>query len=168
MEDDDQPQATTPDSLLPYDVWMEEAMRHVVVRALGYVAANGLPGEHHYFLTFRTDFPGVAIPKRVLEKYPDEMTIVLQHQFRDLYVDETARVIGVTLSFGGVAAPLTIPLDAVSAFVDPHVKYGLRFRVRKPEVLAPPPVPAPAPAEVPAASETPQIVSLDAFRKRRD
>jgi hypothetical protein len=167
MEDDDQKQRGTPDSLLPYDVWMEEAMRHVVVRAIAYVVENGLPGEHHYFLTFRTDFPGVQIPKRVLEKYPQEMSIVLQHQFRDLYVDEAARVIGVTLSFGGVSSPLTIPLDAVSAFVDPHVKYGLRFRVRMPDVVVPPPAPE-RPKLVADNGEAPQIVSLDAFRKRRD
>jgi hypothetical protein len=167
MEDDEPPQAGIPDSLLPYDEWMEDALRQVVVRAVGYVAENGLPGEHHYFITFRTDFPGVRVPKRVSEKYPQEMTIVLQHQFHGLFVDEAARTIGVTLSFGGVTSPLVSPLDSISAFVDPHVKYGLRFRVKHPETVQPAPEDvAEKPAPVPG--DTPQIVSLDAFRKRRD
>jgi hypothetical protein len=168
MDDDDLPQNTIPDSLLPYDAWMEDAMRLVVVRAVNYVIENGLPGEHHFFVTFRTDFPGVVIPKRVAEKYPEEMTIVLQHQFRDLYMDEAARVMGVTLSFGGVASPLTIPLDAISAFVDPFVKYGLRFRVQTPEKAEEPPPPPPMKIVPQVSSDGPQIVSLDAFRKRRD
>ena len=91
----------TPESLLPYDQWMEDALRAVVVRGLSHVLAEGLPGEHHFYITFRTDYPGVAIPARLRQKYPAEMTIVLQHQFRDLFVDESAGVFGVNLSFGG-------------------------------------------------------------------
>ena len=153
----------TPESLLPYDQWMEDALRAVVVRGLSHVLAEGLPGEHHFYITFRTDYPGVAIPARLRQKYPAEMTIVLQHQFRDLFVDESAGVFGVNLSFGGVNSALTIPLAAVTAFVDPHVQFGLRFRTVAPEA---PPVAEPA-AE-PAPDATPQIVSLDAFRRKRD
>jgi hypothetical protein len=166
---------------------MEESLRHVVIRALQHAATIGLPGAHHFYITFRTDYPGVQIPARLTQKYPQEMTIVLQHQFRDLVVDKEARRFGVTLSFGGVSASLSIPLDAVSAFVDPSIQYGLRFRVNMPEPVAQAAEPA-APmtiaekigvekvgrekaADKPAAAEEapkPQVVSLDAFRKRRD
>jgi hypothetical protein len=164
MEDDAQ---GSPDSLLPYDEWMEDSLRHVVVRALRFAANEGLPGNHHFYITFRTDYPGVVIPNRLREKYPEEMTIVLQHQFSDLYVDEAARVFGVTLSFGGIASPLTIMLDAVSGFVDPSIQYGLRFRVHAVEPEAAPEAEPPPPA-TPPADATPQVVSLDAFRKRKD
>jgi hypothetical protein len=151
-----------PESLLPYDEWMETAMRQVVVRALTHVAANGLPGEHHFYLTFRTDYPGVVMPPRLRAQYPQEMTIVLQHQFWDLKMDQEAGLISVGLSFGGVPASLVIPLGAVTGFADPFVRYGLQFQ----------PVPVaeaaeetePEPSETPAAE--PQVVSLDAFRRR--
>ena len=162
MEDDTPP----PDSLLPYDEWMEESLRHVVVRAVQHAATVGLPGKHHFYVTFRTDYPGVVLPTRLREKYPEEMTIVLQHQFRDLAVDEARRILGVTLSFGGVSATLSVPLDAISAFVDPSIQYGLRFTVRMPEP-APAPAPDPEP-EGPKPDAAPQVVSLDAFRKRKD
>ena len=125
MADDKEQQ---PESLLPYDEWMEAAMRQVVARALAHVAANGLPGEHHFYLTFRTDYPGVVMPPRLRAQYPQEMTIVLQHQFWDLKMDEEAGLISVGLSFGGVPAALVIPLGAVTGFADPYVRYGLRFR----------------------------------------
>ncbi len=172
MEDDnDIPGASggVPDSLLPYDQWMEEAMRGVVARALSHVAMEGLPGQHHFYITFRTDYPGVVIPPRLLAKYPEEMTIVLQHQYDRLHVDEAGKVFGVSLSFGGILSPLTIPLGAVSAFVDPHVQYGLRFNVAAPKQIAPPePVPTAPVLPAPEPGETPQVVSLDAFRRRRD
>src|SRR5690349_5117985 len=99
MEDDTEQR---PESLLPYDEWTEDALRHVVVRALQHVAAQGLPGEHHFYITFRTDHPGAVIPPRLRTQYPHEMTIILQHQFWDLRVDEEAGLITVGLSFGGV------------------------------------------------------------------
>ncbi len=156
----------TPDSLLPYDQWMEDALRAVVARALSHVIAEGLPGEHHFYITFRTDYPGVNIPARLRQKWPEEMTIVLQHQFKDLFVDESAGVFGVNLSFGGVNSALTVPLAAVTAFVDPQVQFGLRFRAVAPVAEAEPQ--AVEPAAVPAPDATPQIVSLDAFRRKRD
>jgi hypothetical protein len=156
-----------PESLLPYDEWVEAAMRQVVVRALSYVAANGLPGEHHFYVTFRTDYPGVVIPPRLRTQYPQEMTIVLQHQFWDLKMDEEAGLISVGLSFGGVPASLVIPIGAVTGFVDPYVRNGLRFQ----------PIPAatalttveesdPEPAEPEKTADEPQVVSLDAFRRK--
>jgi len=167
MEDDG---AQRPDSLLPYDQWTEEALRQVVARAVSYAAANGLPGQHHFYITFRTDHPGVVIPPRLRAQYPQEMTIVLQHQFWDLRVDEEAGLISVGLSFGGVASTLVIPLAALTAFADPQVRYGLRFQAVMPEAPAEPadtPTTEPEVEAAPeAAPEAPQVVSLDAFRRR--
>ena len=140
-EDTEQP----PESLLPYDDWTEEALRQVVVRALAYAAANGLPGEHHFYVTFRTDHPGVVMPPRLRAQYPQEMTIVLQHQFWDLKMDDEAGLISVGLSFGGVPASLAIPLGAVTGFADPHVRFGLRFRPPVDRRPTPPEEPEPEP-----------------------
>ena len=169
MEDEpDQP----PESLLPYDAWMEAALRHVMVQALQHVAAHGLPGGHHFYITFRTDHPGVAIPTRLKAQYPEEMTIVVQHQFWDLLADEEAQLMSIGLSFGGVPATLRIPFAAISGFADPFVRHGMRFRISgmtepepaaTPRKAAPPP---PEPAPEPPQAEPPQVVSLDAFRRR--
>jgi hypothetical protein len=167
MEDDSETRdgaGDAPESLLPYDQWTEDALRGVVVRALRHAAAEGLPGGHHFYITFRTDYPGVVIPARLRQKYPQEMTIVLQHQYENLFVDEAEANFGVSLSFGGVQSPLQVPLAAVSGFVDPHVQFGLRFRVAKPA----PALVAPEPEEPTEPGETPQVVSLDAFRRKRD
>ncbi|NBS45053.1 MAG: hypothetical protein EBT34_15235, partial [Acetobacteraceae bacterium] len=86
-----------PESLLPYEAWSEDAMREVALRALEHAAAHGLPGEHHFYLSYRTDHPGVAIPGHLKAKYPEEITIVLQHQYDDLFVDRVAERFGVTL-----------------------------------------------------------------------
>ncbi len=158
-----------PESLLPYDDWTEQALRHVVARAIAHVAEKGLPGEHHFYLTFRTDHPGTVIPPRLKQKYPEEMTIVLQHQFWDLRMDEAGGIINVSLSFSGVPAHLAIPLGAVTGFADPHVRFGLRFRpdMAEPEPAAeaaPPPAPPVEADEAPPAA--PQVISLDAFRRR--
>ena len=157
-----------PTSLLPYDDWTEEALRHVVARAISHAAAHGLPGDHHFYLTFRTDHPGTVIPPRLKQQYPEEMTIVLQHQFWDLRMHDDIGLINVSLSFGGVPANLAIPLAAVTGFADPHVRFGLRFRVGEaepPAATAPEPPPPPAIAEE-APQSAPQVVSLDAFRRR--
>jgi uncharacterized protein len=177
-EDQDQNQENEQElrqhSLLPYDEWTEAALRHVIVRALDHVAREGLPDGHHFYLTFRTDHPGVVLPARLRQQYPEEMTIVLQHQFWDLKVDAAAGEFGVGLSFGGVPALLTIPFAAITAFVDPEVRYGLRFRTREPAASVPPAGGALASDAAEAASpETeqpeaaaPQVISLDAFRRR--
>ncbi len=159
-----------PESLLPYDAWTEEALRHVVVQAIQHVAAHGLPGEHHFFISFRTDRQGVSIPSRLLAQYPHEMTIVLQHQFWDLKLDEEVGTFSVGLSFGGIPSTLVISFSAVTAFADPHVQFGLRFRPPGEEVANDQPAGLLAPPATQedgsAPSEEAQIVSLDAFRKR--
>ena len=172
MEDDsnDAP-PPRPESLLPYDAWTEEALRQVAVQAIAYVAAEGMPGEHHFYISFRTDLAGVVIPSRLLAQYPHEMTIVLQHQFWDLKVDEEAELFSVGLSFGGIPSTLVIPFAALTAFVDPHVQFGARFHPQGEAVATDGPrelVPVPLPEEVPSAPAEPesQVVSLDAFRKR--
>lgn len=151
-----------PESLLPYDAWTEEALRQVVVRALAHVGAEGMPGEHHFYVSFRTDRPGVSIPARLMAQYPHEMTIVLQHQFWDLTVDEPGGWFSVGLSFGGIPTTLHVPFQAVTAFADPHVQFGLRFRPPGEEAAND----AVEPEPVPEPSETPQVVSLDAFRRK--
>ncbi|HWX46679.1 MAG TPA: ClpXP protease specificity-enhancing factor SspB [Roseomonas sp.] len=163
------------ESLLPYDRWTEEAMREVALKALEHVGANGLPGEHHFYLTFRTDYPGVMMPNHLKARYPEEMTIVLQHQFWDLKVDREKGQVSAGLSFGGMPATLVIPIAALTAFWDPYVRVGLRFPSAESgsgttpavaeTVLAEPPESAEAAS--PAEEEGPaQVVSLDAFRRR--
>ena len=109
---------------LRYDAMVEQALRGVVRRALSYAAERGLPGDHHFYVSFRTNDPGVDIPGQLRSRYPNEMTIVLQHQFWGLDVGEEA--FGVTLSFSDVPERLTIPFSAVSAFADPSVRFGLQ------------------------------------------
>ena len=172
MEDErDGGSAPRPDSLLPYDAWTEEALRLVVVRALAHVGAHGLPGDHHFYVSFRTDAPGVVIPQRLRAQYPQEITIVLQHQFWDMQVDEGEGWFSVGLSFGGVPSKLSVPFAALTAFADPHVQFGLRFRTsEQPANDEPEPEPDAATAVEPPvdepAREAPQVVSLDAFRRR--
>src|SRR5579862_1421179 len=105
---------------------MERAIRGVVREALAVAASKGLPGAHHFYITFRTDTPGVALPDHLLAKYPGEMTVVLEHQFWDLEVTEEA--FSVTLSFGSKPARLTIPFAAITTFADPSVQFGLQFK----------------------------------------
>lgn len=149
-----------PDSLLPYAIWTEEALRAVVQDALVHTAKHGLPGEHHFYITFRTDQPGVSIPGHLRARYPQEMTIVLQHKFWDLSVDRGTASFTVGLSFGGVPAMLTVPFRALTAFADPHVRFGLRFQSRPAEETIEPEAP-----EAAAAAPS-QVVSLDSFRRR--
>ncbi|WP_297443445.1 SspB family protein, partial [Acidocella sp.] len=134
MSDDDD-DLNQPESLLPYDEWTQEALRQVVVSALRHAAAEGLPGGHHFYITFRTDYPGVQIPDRLRAQYPEDMTIVLQHQFHSLTVDDAGKVMSVGLSFSGIPSTLVIPLAAISAFADPEVRFGLHFEVTVPEPI---------------------------------
>ncbi len=168
-ETDDDGQA--PESLLPYELWTEQAMRQVMRDAINHVARDGLPPQHHFYITLRTDYPGVVIPPRLRAQYPEEMTIVLQHQFWDLGIDPETDILRVGLSFGGVGSILVIPVAAISAFADPHARFMLRFPVMLPDAAEPEPEPeAEAPeaaaAESPAPDSTPQVVQLDAFRRR--
>jgi hypothetical protein len=165
MAEDETP---VPDSLLPYDTWTQEALRQVVVSALAHAAREGLPGGHHFYVTFKTAYPGVMIPERLRAQYPDEMTIVLQHQFHSLTMDEAMRVFSVGLSFSGIPSTLTIPIAAVTAFADPEVRFGLSFEVEVPERMAYAELPAPEGDDVPSrpADGPAEIVSLDAFRRK--
>ena len=115
-----------PESLIPYDEIVQEALRAVVGRVLGQVEASGaLPGNHHFYITFKTRFPGVTIPKHLMERFPDEMTIVIQHRYWDLNVGDEEFSVG--LSFGGVPSTLTVPYAAVTQFHDPAVEFALTF-----------------------------------------
>lgn len=108
-----------------YDILTQEALRSVLRRVLNDAAKNGLPGDHHFYITFGTNAPGVRMSKRLRAQYPDEITIVIQHQFRDLAVTEPAFEVG--LSFSGVTEHLVVPFDAIKRFFDPSVQFGLQF-----------------------------------------
>jgi uncharacterized protein len=155
---------------LRYDKMVEKALRSVVRDALAVTAEQGLPGAHHFYVTFRTDHPGVDIPDFLRAQYPHEMTIVLEHQFWGLEVDEIR--FSVTLSFHSQAQRLTVPLAAITAFADPSVKFGLEFPVEpveaQPVAVAPPPeaVPLEAARKEPATDKPGEVVKLDAFRKK--
>src|SRR5580704_8022395 len=108
-----------------YDVLAQQALRGVVRTVLADVAKKGLPGEHHFKITFATGAPGVRLSERMRTQYPETMTIILQHQFWDLHVDDDGFEVG--LSFGGAPELLAIPFDAVTAFYDPAVQFGFQF-----------------------------------------
>lgn len=161
MSDDARPAP----SLIPYERWTDDALREVVARALELAATEGLPGEHHYYLTFRTDHPQVKLPGHLKARYPQEMTIVLQHQFEALTVDRAANLFSVRLYFGGVPATLVVPFPALTGFADPAVRYGLRFQPTM-EAAAEPSADDVAEEPKAAPEEPAQVVSLDAFRRR--
>jgi hypothetical protein len=152
--------------LFDYPKMVETALRGVMREALARTAREGLLGDHHFYVTFHTHAPGVGIPTYLLSKFPDEMTIVLQHQFRALEVGEDA--FSVNLSFQSRSERLTIPFAAVTTFADPSVNFGLQFEApaaSPAEVTAlPAQVPPPEPAE--PARPAAEIVTLDKFRKR--
>jgi uncharacterized protein len=113
--------------LIRYDLLVQEALKGVVRKVLIDAGKDGLSGEHHFYISFRTDFPGVRVSNRLREKYPQEMTIVLQHQFWDLGVTDHTFEVG--LSFSGVPERLLVPFDALTGFFDPSVQFGLKFEV---------------------------------------
>jgi len=115
--------------LLRYDLLVQEALKGVVRKVLTDAGKDGLPGEHHFYVSFRTDFPGVRLSSRLREKYPQEMTIVLQHQFWDLIVTDHSFEVG--LSFSGVPERLLITFDALTGFFDPSVQFGLKFETQE-------------------------------------
>ena len=118
-----------PDSLIPYDEIVQEALRAVVGRVLGEVESSGsLPGDHHFYITFKTAAPGVDIPKHLSERFPDEMTIVIQNRFWDLKVRDDGFEVG--LSFNQAPARLVIPFAAITGFVDPAVNFALQFQAQ--------------------------------------
>lgn len=162
---------------LEYPKMVERAMRGVVREALGVALESGLPGLHKFYITFRTRNPDVTIADRLLAQYPDEMTIVMEHQYWDLVVDDDK--FSITLSFGGAPETLVIPYAAITAFVDPSVKFGLQFDANTDDALEAPPQPreeaispvdgsAPDGEKVSAELSTDdgQVVALDNFRKK--
>jgi uncharacterized protein len=150
--------------LIRYDLLVQDALRAVMRKVLVDAARDGLPGDHHFFITFLTRAPGVRLSARMREQYPKDMTIVLQHQFWDLNVGDQAFEVG--LSFHGKAETLLIPFDAVTGFFDPAVEFGLKFELaagtaadqpaaHTSEVLPQPQKPALAHAPAPAARTIP-------------
>ena len=111
--------------LVRYDLLVQEALKSVVRRVLSDAAREGLPGEHHFYISFRTDHPAAKVSQRLREKYPQEMTIVLQHQFDNLIIQESGFEVG--LSFSGFPERLRVPFDALTGFFDPSVQFGLKF-----------------------------------------
>jgi hypothetical protein len=165
------------EDLMRYDLIAQEALRGVVRAALQRVARTGLPGDHHFYIAIKTRAPGVRISERLLEKYPDEITIVLQHQFWGLDVGEDRFV--VELSFDNIPEKLFVPYNAISGFFDPSVQFGLQFETVEANENAEPAgeeVPdttgptAGNSDEPPAADDGGEpgaaVVSLDAFRKK--
>jgi hypothetical protein len=153
-------QERPPTDLMGYASMQQDALRGVVRLALRRAASpSGLPDPHHFYISFKTRAAGVSIPNDLVAKYPDEMTIVLQHQFEDLAPGET--FFSVTLSFGGSPRALSIPYTALTRFYDPSVQYLLTF-----EAPDPPEAPAEPPPEVAPEGEKPKVVSLDQFRKK--
>ena len=130
-----------PTDLIRYDLLAQEALRGVVRHVLADIAKSGVPGDHHFYITFQTRAPGVKVSHRLLAQYPEEMRIVLQHQFWDLIVTDDVFEVG--LSFGGVPERLTVPFSAITAFLDPSVQFGLQFATdaaadhQKPDAAAP-------------------------------
>ncbi len=150
---------------IDYGNLMHEAMRGLIRKVLADVAENGLPGAHHFFISFDTEHPGAELADHLAARFPKDMTIVMQHWFDDLDVGEDG--FGITLNFGNSPERLYVPYDAIRAFVDPSVEFGLRFETNDPEDGDDP---APQPPE---GDDTPreddeqdaEVVSLDSFRK---
>jgi hypothetical protein len=111
--------------LIRYDVLVQDALRGVVKKIIGEVVKTGLPGQHHFYVTFDTHHPGVRMSTRLRQRYPDEMTVVLQHQFWDLNVSDVAFEVG--LSFSGIPERLYVPFNSIKGFFDPSVQFGLQF-----------------------------------------
>jgi hypothetical protein len=168
------------EDLIRYDILAQDALRGVLRKVLSEVSRTGLPGEHHFYISFATRASGVRISSRLLSQYPEDMTIVLQHQYWDLTVTEQAFEVG--LSFNGVSERLLVPFTAVKGFLDPSVQFGLQFETaQRPQAVDAPAEPAPVealPAPEPEKAEKKaepagehaggeaQVVSLDSFRKK--
>ena len=176
------------DDLIRYDVLVQDALRGVVRKVMREVAEGGLPGEHHFYIAFDTTAPGVRMSSRLRQQHPEEMTVVLQHQFWDLAVSEHGFEVG--LSFGGVPERLLVPYAAVKGFFDPSVQFGLQFDPATanqgsdavselPAGVVPGTAGIPAPATEAQSTAEPEadedddkptegaeVVSLDAFRKK--
>ncbi|MES2984236.1 MAG: ClpXP protease specificity-enhancing factor SspB [Pseudomonadota bacterium] len=172
---------------IDYPGLIDSAMRNVVREALIHVDKLGLPGEHHFFISFQTNYPGVSISPQLKSRYPEEITIVVQHQFWDLKI--TKEQFSIMLSFNNIPEKLVVPFDALTAFADPSIKFGLQFHGKGPATMGgsvdgeepvscpatgrngseKPPMAAfeeEAPSEETTAANDEKVVSMEAFRKR--
>lgn len=170
---------------IDYPGMIDTAMRHVVRDALHHVDKFGLPGEHHFFISFQTNYPGVSISPQLKARYPEEITIVVQHQYWDLKITDSQ--FSIMLSFNNIPEKLVVPFDALTAFADPSIKFGLQFHGKKPALAAgekEDPVACPAtgrtgnekpsmaafeedaPSEDNPAANDEKVISLESFRKR--
>lgn len=157
---------TPPVDEMHYEQLAQDALRGVIRSALERAAMpEGIPGAHHFYITFKTRAPGVSVPPDVLAKYPDEMTVVLQHQYWDLKVEQDR--FSVMLKFGGMPKVLSMPYAAVTRFYDPSVQFLLQFEMPAvvEEIADEPEVEADTPP-VPSGDDGPKVVSLDQFRKK--
>src|SRR5580658_1463552 len=154
--------------LIRYDLLVQDALRSVVRKVLADTARNGLVGEHHFNIAFKTQAPGVVAPAAIRQRFPDEMSIILQHEFWDLVVTQDA--FEVSLNFSRKPERLTVPFDSITGFTDPSVPLGFKLEPRAAEPAASPPPAAAKPAQradKPAESEgEAKVVSIDAFRKK--
>ncbi len=153
------------EDLIGYSRLIDTALRGVIRDVLKMAQNQGLPGEHHLYVTFRTDFPGLLIADHLKEKYPEEMTIVLQHQYWNLKVEE--KTFSIVLSFNKIREKLIVPFAAITSFVDPSIKFGLQLQ----QVTSPATAAAHDDSgqlelqEIRGGEKTAKIISLDSFRK---
>ena len=151
-----------------YDRLIEKSLKNVVIEALRIAEYQGLPGKNHFYITFKTNYPHVKISDHLRSQYPDEMTIVIQHQYADLKVDRDS--FSIELSFGGIPQTLVIPFAAITYFADPHAKFGLSFNIegsniaQEKEDLTSDTV---LEDEKKASNGPATVVSIDAFRKKK-
>ncbi len=153
-------EARVGNDVIGYEALMQDALRSVVRAALQTAAgSNGLPGSHHFYLTFRTKAPGVVLSDQLAQRFPDEMTIVLEHQYWDLEVyQDRFRVV---LKFGGLPQGVVVPFSALTRFYDPSVRFGLQFETKDGAEPAKQEIPDPVPQNLTGA-----VVSIDAFRRK--
>lgn len=154
---------------LDYAAFVDTAMRGAVREILRQVERSGLPGQHHFFISYRTDYPGVMMSDMLRAKYPQEITIVLQHQFWDMVVDQER--LKVSLSFNNIPEKLVIPFAALTGFADPSTKFGLQFHAEHNPAPAADTKITPvfenvAVADEDDTKESAEIIALDAFRKK--
>lgn len=154
-------------SEINYDKLIEKSLKNVVVEALKIAESQGLPGEHHFYITFKTNHANTKISAQLKNQYPEEMTIVLQHQFSNLLIEKEQ--FSVDLSFGGILQTLVVPFDAITYFADPYAKFGLSFNLSEENLakdLDTTDIFAEEEKETRKVSGSATVISIDAFRKK--
>ena len=146
-----------------YDKLVEKSLKHVVIESLKIAADEGLPGEHHFYITFKTNHPNARVSAQLLNQYPEDMTIVLQHQFANLMVGST--YFEVDLSFGGIPQTLRIPYDAITYFADPYAKFALSFNNSE-DLFSAEDILEDEPQEAKDHDQSAVVVSIDEYRKK--